>query len=236
MKGDNGLTPGEQLAHRNKCPEHPTKRQITTLVEAEAAAAEASKKARRTIVPYACGGCGYYHVTGKTAGSDVVHAGKGGTIKTAAMEIRESTYVRPTVAERVEVVPDEVIPSNVAARRKMLLGYLADKTQVSTDEVGAVLHASRHTVWKYMTELGWKSSRGPGAMWRPPAPTLTVVEGTGQSTGDDELEAAILRHPSSRAEGWWQIDAFPPNVSVHDYLLTLKTAGLEVRVQARRLP
>lgn len=231
MKGDNGLTPGEQLANRTKCPEHPTKRKITALDEAEEAAAEASKKAGRTIVPYACAGCGYYHVTGKTNGSDVVHAGKGGTIKTAAMDMREATYARTTVAERVQLVPSEVVPSNVAARRKVLIGYLADRTEVSTDEVAEVLHASRHTVWKYMNELGWKSSRGPGAMWRP---KLVALEGAGKSAGDEELDAAILRHPASRGQEWWQIDAFPPGVSVHDYLLTLKTAGLVVEVRVRR--
>jgi hypothetical protein len=56
-----------------------------------------------------------------------------------------------------------------------------------------------------------------------------------QAFADDELDAAIGRHPAGRAE-WWTIEAFPPGVSVHDYLLTLKTAGLIVEVRVRRAP
>jgi hypothetical protein len=226
--GTNGLDPVAQLHERQKCKDAPTKKKYPTLDEAEEAAADSSRRANRTIVPYLCPGCGHYHLTGKTTGSDVAFR-EGGAIKTDALKVRESTYKKPTVAERIEVVPPETIPANPAARRKVLAEFLEGRDSVGTDEVRDALQVSRHTVWKYMSELGWKATRGPGAVWRPLHARLTVVEDVPDT---DQLEAAILRHPAGQE--WWLIEAFPPGVSVHDYLLTLKTAGLVVEVRARR--
>lgn len=234
----NGLNPIEQLSERQKCPTNPTKRKYKTLAEAEDAAATSSARAHRTIVPYACAGCGFFHLTSKSAGSDEAYADSKGAIKTTALQVRESSHIKPVIPERREIVSDEVIPANMAARRKVLVNFLEGCTEVSTDEVIQLLHCSRHSAQRLLHDLGWKASRGPGAVWRPKV-TLQAVEGAGKSAGDP-VDGSIARHPAGKGQvdfppqDSWVIEAFPPNLSVHDYLLTLKTAGLAVQVRAWR--
>ena len=236
--GPNGLDPRDQLAEKAKCPLSPTKRKYLHSEEAWDAAHHRSAESGLEIVAYACPGCGHFHLSRKAKGSDVVvKAPVGistGALRKNAAALSAFNGAINALTERKELPPEgPPVPSNVAARRKVLMNFLEGKDEVSTDDVARVLQASRHTVWKYMNELGWKSSRGPGAMWRP-RPKLTAVEDTGQSTGDVELEASIARHPASRGQEWWLIEAFPPGISVQDYLLTLKTAGLVVEVRVRR--
>lgn len=228
--GTNGIDPLVQLADRQKCPDSPTKRKYLHSEEAHEAARRRSMESGIDIVAYACPGCGHFHLSKKATGSDVVVKAPVG-ISTGALRKKTFTATTP-LPERRELPPEgPIIPGNVEARRKALAIFLEGRDTVSTAEVVMGVGLSRHIVSKYMGEVGWRIGRGPGARWQK-QPTLEALP----AAEDSELEASIARHPSSstRQDEWWTIEAFPPGVSVQDYLLTLKTAGLAVEVRVRR--
>lgn len=237
--GTNGIDPATQLRDLNKCPTAPTKARYYSSEAAWTAANKRSVEAGLDIIAYACPGCGYFHLSKKVKGSDVVVKAPVG-ITTGAL--RKAFVGEPLIIpERKELPMDgPIVPANPDARRKMLGEYLEDKEAVSTDEILSLLSCSRHSVSKYMAEAGWKSERGPGARWR-----RRMDEGDGdglvrrlkpvQST---ELEASILRHPAAQSlqnrPDSWVIEQFPTDVNVRTYLHTLALAGLTVEVRAWR--
>lgn len=232
MAGTNGLDPRDQLIEKSKCPSSPTKRKYPNSEEAWEAARYRTAESGIEIVAYACPGCGYFHLSKKVKGSDVVVKAPVG-ISTGALRAKTPSIMIGDF-HREELPPEgPIVPGNVEARRKALASFLEGVDSVSTAEIVVGVGIGRHSVAKYMGELGWRIGRGPGAKWQR-QPGLTALPAI---TGEDsELEAAMSRHPSSRTsqDEWWTIEAFPPGVSVHDYLLTLKTAGLIVEVRVRR--
>lgn len=231
MAGTNGLDPRDQLIEKSKCPSSPTKKKYLNSEEAWEAARHRTAESGIDIVAYACPGCGHFHLSKKTTGSDVVVKAPIGITTGALRKITPDRRV--VLTGRTELPPEgPIVPGNPDARRKALAAFLEGKDTASTAEVVVGVGIGRHSVAKYMSEIGWRIGRGPGAKWTR-QPVLAVLPATGE---DSELEASIARHPSSstRHDDWWLIDAFPPGVSVHDYLLTLKTAGLVVEVRVRR--
>jgi hypothetical protein len=227
--GTNGIDPIVQLTERQKCPTSPTKRKYANSDEAREAARHRTAESGIDIIAYACPGCGLFHLSKKVKGSDVVVPASVG-ITTGALRKLTTGLERIDYPERRELPPEgPTMPGNPEAKRKALAAFLENREAVSTSEIALAVGIGRHSVTKYMNEIGWKIGRGPGATWRRP-PKLDIVPNA-------ELEAAIARHPSSpRPDDWWAIEAFPPGISVQDYLLTLKTAGLVVEVRVRRAP
>jgi hypothetical protein len=227
--GTNGL-PVTQT--RKKCPDAPTKAQYLSTDAAWTAANKRSVEAGLDIIAYACPGCGYFHLSRKVKGSDVVVAAPIGITTGALRKKSQSLHPLP---ERKEIpVEGPIVPANPDARRKVLGEYLGDKDAVSTEEILSLLGCSRHSMSKYMSEAGWRSERGPGARWRPrataePVRALKPVQST-------ELDAAILRHPAAQSlqhrPDSWVIEQFPADVSVRTFMQTLSLAGLTVEVRA----
>lgn len=185
-KGSNGLASHEMLAVREKCPEAPTKRKFHSLMEAEKAAAFSSQQYHKTVVPYACSGCGLWHVTGKIRGSDVARSNPSGIIKTAAMQQRENlATISPRSVERKdmsEVLASEmpIVPGNREARTKLAGQFLEGKTVITVPEVREALGGiSRDTASDALRALGWSGKRGRTEWYPPgadpaPAPVKTL--------------------------------------------------------------
>lgn len=235
--GSNGINPVDQWREGQKCPDSPTKKRFRNSDEAWEAARLRSEETGLQIVAYLCAGCGGAHLSRKVKGSDVAVKAPVG-ITTGALRKKVGTFLQApsALSERRELPQTEgpIMPGNAAARRKMLAKFLEGRDSVTTAEIMVGIGTSRHSVARYMGEIGWTIGRGPGARWRP-APKLEALPTV--DAEDSELAAAIARHPSSRtSQDWWTIDSFPSGVSVHDYLLTLKTAGLIVEVRVRRAP
>jgi hypothetical protein len=172
MKGSNGLAPRDVIERSTKCPEAPGKRKFHTLIEAEKAAAFSSAQYHKTIVPYACSGCGMWHVTGKVRGSDVAVSRPSGVIKTAAMQQRENlkpVVARPERKDMSEVIAMEspIVPGNREARLKMAREYLEGRESVTGPEMMELLSSSRQVANAILNELGWSGARGH-ANWLPP--------------------------------------------------------------------
>lgn len=165
-RGSNGLAPTDVLRDSQKCPEAPGKRKFYNLQAAEKAAADSSRQYHTTIVPYACPGCGLWHVTGKVRGSDVARSNGSGVIKTAAMIQRENLAAipKPPVERRdmtmVEAMESPIVPGNREARLKMLTEYLDGRESVTMPEVVEAISATKETGKSLLNELGWTGQRG----------------------------------------------------------------------------
>jgi hypothetical protein len=231
-KGSNGLAPRDVQQARVKCPDHPTKRKFHTMAEAETAAAASSRQYHTTIVPYACAGCGLFHITGKVRGSDVVHVAASGTVRTAAMLERESLRSTPPAPPRVDMEPivaaeKPIVPANKAARDKMLEAYLQDKSVVSTAELVELLDTNKHAVSLLMKAHGWAIPRGPGARW-----TKRPLQAVPSSSPTPAPPAALS---AQRDKGWRTLDWEDElgHIPVSDVLATMRLCGFEIRLQIR---
>jgi hypothetical protein len=231
-KGSNGLAPRDIEQAKAKCPDHPTKRKFHSMLEAEQAAAASSRQYRATIVPYACAGCGLFHITGKTRGSDVVHVAASGTVRTAAMLERESLRTPPAPPARVDMEPlvaaeRPVVPANKAAREKILIDYLQDKSQVSTAELVELLDCTGQNVSLLMKAQGWSVPRGPGARW-----TKRPLQAVPSSSPAPAPPAALAEQ---RDKGWRTLDWEDElsHIPVGDVLATMRLCGFEIRLQIR---
>ena len=227
--GTNGIDPRDQLIERSKCQASPTKRKYQSSEEAWEAAKYRTAESGIEIIAYACPSCGHFHLSKKVKGSDVVVKAPVG-ITTGALRKNTPQIEISDFTPRRELPPEgPIVPANPDARRRVLSDYLTDKEAVSSDEIIHLLSCSRHSAAKYLSEIGWKAERGPGAKWRRKT-SLSLLPAPVQPT---ELDQAIARHPSAQPQ-WRVIEAFPPGVTVHDYLLTLKTVGLIVEVRVRQ--
>ncbi|QDH93121.1 helix-turn-helix DNA binding domain protein [Microbacterium phage Margaery] len=215
-RGSNGLRPIENLAERQKCPEAPTKRKFTTTTEAWTEARKRTAESGIDIAPYACAGCGFYHLTKKVTGSDTLTRQEGGKVVTGAQRknahpVFGSTPERVTLPEPEE----EPMPGNHDARVKFALAVLEHNPEPTTADIQAACGCSKDAVRTVMHELGYRNTKGRHAVWRKPAepePEPQIGEDNGWSTLDLE-----------------RINHMP----IGDLIAAYRLIGVELRVQAR---
>ncbi|WQY99772.1 hypothetical protein [Microbacterium phage MO526] len=218
MSGSNGLSPVATLADRQKCPEAPTKRKYKTTDEAWAAARERSAETHLDIAPYACPGCGYYHLTKKVTGSDVLTRQDGGKVVTGAQRRSNHPVFAPAV-ERATLEPAAPpIPGDRSTRTRVARSLLAVNPEPTTGDVRAALHCSTETARSIMRDLGYECSKGRSARWRKAG-----------------MEAATVDEPEVGEEEWDTLDLDRvAHVAVGDLIEAYRLAGVEFRIQVRR--
>lgn len=211
MSGPTGASPVAILSERQRCPEAPTKRKYATSDEAWDAARARTAETHIEIAPYACAGCGHFHLTKNVTGSDVLTRQDGGLVLTGAQ--RKSNH--PVFARRAE--RDErflpVTPGNRGARIRAAQTLLATIPEPTTADVKAALNCSVPTAQEVMRELGYVSTRGRKARW---------------------VKAEDAPAPKPRPE-WETLDTSRiAHMPVGDLLAAYAALGVEIRVQVRR--
>jgi Ni/Co efflux regulator RcnB len=217
MTGTNGLAPIEQLNERQKCPDAPTKRKYRNQDAAWKAAHEATEKNGVLIAPYACPGCGAYHLTRKVDGSDVLTRQDGPIVLTGAQRRKMAKHpAAAPVPARVTLPEPEtpLVAGNRDARRKMLLGWLADNPTPATHEVRAFLNVTGPTVRTDMLAVGWTQERR--GHW---------------TRGTTEPEFERQEEPDTREWRDIALDSVPDGLDFHACMALWEAAGLLVRVQ-----
>lgn len=196
--GSNGLKPHEVLQTRAKCPDSPTKKRYKTYDEAWDAARERSIEAKLEIVAYLCGGCGYFHLTKKSTGTDVAlsrGAATGLTTPSTRKQLTAVPIIR--VSERRELPLEEgpIVPGNKEARRKILAEYLSDNPQPFTSDITeAIPGVTPHTLRQDLAELGYVPvNDGQRKRWVPKGGHLQAVEGGRKSKPKSASQRARLR-------------------------------------------
>ena len=116
LMGPQRIDCGEYCERKTKCPASPTKRQYLDTKEAWKAAGLRSQETGLDIVAYACPDCGYFHLTKKVKGSDVVVNADVGITTGALRKKMENRGMTFTPPKRVEV-PNEtpIKPGNPEA-------------------------------------------------------------------------------------------------------------------------
>lgn len=175
MKSNNGLAPAEQLRPLI-CEQSPGKKQFASMADAQAQADYDNRKYDSHHVAYACPSCGLFHVTSKVLYGDVIRVHPDGRVVTAAMATRAAKRARgidrPTL-ERIdvsEIIAHEtpLVPSNRAAREKLLTEHLATRQVTTMAEVTTLLHVTPQYGGDMMRAFGWKAVVGNGgSRWIP---------------------------------------------------------------------
>lgn len=227
MKGSNGLAPIVNVSARAKCPDSPTKKKFLTSEAAWTEAHKRSAEAGVPIAPYACAGCGTFHLTRKVDGSDVLTRQDGAQVVTGALRKRgrnHPVFNRPT--ERVTLPEPESteppIPGNRDARLKVLREWLGDSREPTTNEVNEVLGGSvaRDTSRDLMRSLGYRNTGGRSARWvrkdsqRPQA----GAEGANSAPSDERTWRTLLTAPVE-------------HMTVGDLIAAYRAYGVELRIQ-----
>jgi len=226
MRGSNGLAPIVNVSARAKCPDSPTKKKFLTSDEAWTEAHKRSEEAGVDIAPYACAGCGAFHLTRKVNGSDVLTRQDGGKVVTGAQRRKgrnHPVFARPV--ERVTLPEPESteppIPGNRDARLKALRAWLEDGREPTTKEVADTLSGSvaRDTVRDLMRSLGYRNTGGRSARW-------VRKDGSGQERPQAAAQATN--------EAWH--DVAPDRVAhiaVGDLLAAYAAIGWDIRIEVR---
>ncbi|WKW87102.1 hypothetical protein SEA_NICOLE72_65 [Microbacterium phage Nicole72] len=225
--GSNGLAPIVNVSARAKCPESPTKKKFLTSDEAWEEAHKRSENAGVRIAPYACSGCGTFHLTRKVDGSDVLTRQDGGKVVTGAQRrIGRNHPVFSRPVERVtlpEPEPTEPpVPGNRDARLKVLTAWLGDEREPTSKEVAEVLGGSvaRDTARDLMRSLGYRNTGGRSARWvrkgseRPQA----AAEGANSAPSDERTWRTLLTAPVE-------------HMTVGDLIAAYRAYGVELRIQ-----
>lgn len=224
MTGPSGLRPIESLAERQKCPDSPTKRKYLTTDEAWDAAHRNSEQAGVPIAPYACAGCGHYHLSRKVTGSDVLTRQAGSKVLTGAQRRKMANHpaLAPVVARVTLPEPEDdtpILPGNQAARRKMLRAFLEDNPTPSTPEVAVALSVSRPTAQADLLAVGAVRDT-PKGRWHLATPSSAEAV---ERQDEPDIEPYAWRDLDLHAIG---------HLAVGDVLAVLKAAGYsEVRFQ-----
>lgn len=227
MSGSNGLAPIVNVSARAKCPDSPTKKKFLTSDEAWAEAHTRSEQAGVPIAPYACAGCGAFHLTRKVDGSDVLTRQDGGNVVTGALRKRGRNHpVFSGVTER-RILPEPEsteppIPGNRDARLKVLREWLSDEREPTTNEVNEVLGGSiaRDTSRDLMRSLGYRNTGGRSARWvpkdaqRPQEP----AQDANSAQSDERTWRTLLTAPVA-------------HMTVGDLIAAYQAYGVELRIQ-----
>lgn len=159
MSGPNGLHSVANLNERRKCPKHPSKRKFYSADSAQAAAAERSKVSGLEIEPYLCDGCGHYHLTKSTGGSNTV-------LRDGKFSVGEFASV---ASPRHPVFTDgdaPPVPGDHPSRVKFLREWLMTNPEPTTEEALAALGGcSKVALRMAMAEVGFSNTRGRRARW-----------------------------------------------------------------------
>lgn len=219
--GSNGLPAIANLADRQKCPEAPSKRKFATTEEAWAEARKRTADSGIDIAPYACPGCGGYHLTKKVTGSDTLTRQEGGKVVTGAQRrnsrhpVHAPTIVRQTLPEPEE----EPTPGNHDARVKFANRLLEHNPEPTTTEVQAALACSKDIVRTVMQGLGYVNTKGRHARWRK-----------AEAIHEAAREAAL-----TEAESWHTLDLDRvAHMPIGDLIAAYRLIGVELRVQTRQ--
>lgn len=217
MSGSNGLSPIEVLADRQKCPEAPTKKKYRTTDEAWTAARERREDTGLDIAPYACSGCGYYHLTKKVTGSDTL------TRQTVALAVtgaqRKSNHpVFARVPERVTLPEPETppVPGDRDTRLRAARALVAETPEPTSAEVRDALACSNDTARDVMRLLGYENTKGRNARW--------VKRGE---------EHPALTEPEIGEEARWvtlDLDRVA-HMPIGDLVAAYRLVGIDLRIQ-----
>lgn len=215
--GSNGLTAIANLADRQRCPEAPSKRKYTTTEEAWDAARKRSQESGLEIAPYACPGCGGYHLTRKVTGSDTLTRQSGGKVVTGAQR-RKSTHPvhAPAVIRQTLPEPEEEpVPGDHDTRIRYARALLAETPEPTTTEVQAALSCSKETARRTMLELGYRNTKGRHAVWR--------------------IEPETVQQTMAEHESWQTLDLDRlAHMPIGDLIAAYRQIGVELRVQTRQ--
>jgi hypothetical protein len=203
-----------------KCPKSPSKYRYQSIEDAWAKARERSTSTLE-IVPYACDGCGNYHLAdARNVSKDMVVAAPVGVTTEATAKVLAVPKFEPP-ARNWDAVPPK--PSGDMIRRqkqKVINEFLKDRESATTDELKAAIGVSTNGALRpYMK--GWYNTRGRNALWVPvsqkkvktvnpiadisPKPAdKSAADLLRQKRQDEgrtlfEVEEAALQHPAGRA-------------------------------------
>lgn len=227
MKGSNGLAPIVNVSARAKCPDSPTKKKYLTSTAAWNDAHKRSAEAGVPIAPYACAGCGTFHLTRRVDGSDVLTRQDGAQVVTGAQRKRGRNHpVFTGVTERVTLPEpestDPPIPGNKDARLKVLRAWLRDGREPTTNEVTETLGGSvaRDTTRDLMRSLGYRNTGGRSARWVPKDAQRpqAAAEDANSASGDERTWRTLLTAPVE-------------HMTVGDLMAAYRAYGVELRIQ-----
>jgi len=210
--GTNGLDPMSQLRERDKCKLVPNKLIYKNSEEAWAKALERSRETHLKIVPYACDGCGWFHLTSSDKVNDKVVPAQVGISTTT---LRKKTPVTTaTIPIRKDMTPEgPTIPANFDAKVKMAKAYLKGKQSATTEGIKEALgEISKNSLSRVMREIGWYNTRGRNPLWKPESEKKTaiitpikkkaeVTDIKDAPTTREEtkaMEESIARHPAGK--------------------------------------
>lgn len=216
--GANGLSPIENLADRQKCPLHPSKRKFATTASAKKAAAERSKETGLDIGAYLCEGCGSYHLTRNTGGDSI-------TLVEGKVTVGEYRPLdHPAFGERPALDDPSPIPGDHDTRVRFMRAWLAERpgAEPTSTEIREALACSNDTVRQTMRALGYRNTGGRTARWieaePTPEPEIMPQDAPGRDlTAWDAIRLESIAH-----------------LSIGDLLAVYGAAGIEVRLQVRR--
>ncbi|QDH93310.1 helix-turn-helix DNA binding domain protein [Microbacterium phage Cressida] len=213
--GSNGLPAIANLSDRQKCPEAPTKRKFTTTEEAWTEARKRTTESGIDIAPYACAGCGAYHLTKKVTGSDTLTRQEGGKVVTGALRRKSKHPVHAPAVVRATLPEPEPTPGNHDARIKFAAALLEHNPEPTTADVRAALNCSQDTARKVMIEMGYRNTKGRHAHW--------------EKISTDTPQPAI-----TEAESWQTLDLDRLNhMPIGDLIAAYNLIGVQLRVQVR---
>lgn len=212
--GSNGLPPIPRIGPE-PCPDTPSKTIYTTSAAAWRAADERSGQVGARIAPYACSGCGYYHLTRKVNGSDVLTRQPGSSVVTGAMRNIANSRRSPEVGGNHPAVRSKAAPAP-RPLSEQLAEDLDARDRPTTAELTVRYGVTQAALFSAMHAIGWTPGRGRGARWTPPAPSLSSVPPL----------------PSPAKPGWRDVEVDRiGHVALGDLVETLRASGVKVRVQ-----
>lgn len=259
--GTNGIDPQVALREREKCKVVPNKLIYKNSEEAWAKAIERSRETHLKIVPYACDGCGWFHLTSSDKVMDkVVPAQVGISTSTIKRKNPVSTPAIPIRKDMTEHGPTVI--GNFEAGVKTLQSFLKGKKSVTKEEIlEALPGVSKNSITRYMKRVGWYNTRGRNPVWKPESEKKTnqpIVPITSKKKvivpNDQDILESVKRHPAGAG-----VNDFPKAIENHnlrkeaeaievlwktmnldkikdmtitELLKTLEMVGLELRVQA----
>lgn len=196
VSGTNGLSPIAQLSERQKCPEAPSKKKYATTEQAWKAARRSSAQSGLPIAPYACAGCGGFHLTRKVDGSDVLTRQAGAKVVTGAQRKHASTHpvFGKVVARQTLPEPESaIVAGNQDARRKMLAAWLSENPTPTTREAAEALSVSMPTARLDLRALGYTQSNRR-ARWAASASERPQEPNSGASAAWTAVDAVQVAH------------------------------------------
>lgn len=179
-----------------KCPDSPSKRKYLTSADAAEAGIRRTRETGILIQPYACPGCGYFHLSRSTR-TDRLVSSHDGLVLTAGMQKRELYPAKAPLPERKDMseilaMERPIVPVNMAAREKIAREYLEGKVRVQTGEIMDLLGVGRGPASNVMNALGWHGKRGTTGGWY--APDYVAPEAEETPTGGFE----VFKKPAKR--------------------------------------